>query len=115
DLIHVGVLTLIFPGAFAGDVVAGGAQDVGHALGAIDAVRDIRSAVFLLAAVQEAAHPVGPFIGDGEVVVDLAIGRVDAHLSAAGADAFHARHVVFHAPANLVDGVDGLLDNVVAR
>ena len=68
----------------------------------------------LLPAIADELRPVGVFVDDGEMVVDVAVLRLGEHLPAAHADGLD-RVLVLHHPGADVEEVDVLLDVEVAR
>ncbi len=89
-------------------------HQAGRALGAPDDVVDIVGAARLLAATGKDLGPVGVFVGDAEVVKDVAVLFAGPRLAAADADALDRRFVA-HDPRGFVEAMDVLLGVVIAR
>ncbi len=111
DLVHVGLGAAVSPFVLARNGIA---EHVGDSLRAQDIVFHLGVGLHPVAAMVIAAHIVGIFINDREVVVNIAIFRVGARLPAADTPAAHGR-LVPHDPAHRVDSVHGLFDDMIAR
>lgn len=81
--------------------------------GAEDVVGDICAGLVELAAGTESFHAVFPFVNGIEVVVDIAVFRIDACDASAGCGDFYGI-LVAHDPAEFVKAVDVLLVDVIA-
>ena len=100
---------------FSAPSIAGcGLHEVRSSLGADDVVADVHLAAVHLPAIGIDLRAVGVFEDDGVMIVDVAELLAGAHLPAADADGTHRRLVVHH-PGALVEAVDVLLDDVIAR
>src|ERR1043166_9054605 len=85
-----------------------------HAIGTHKVIRVITSASGLLPAIVKAARAVGVVIHHRKMVEDIPEFRGGPHLSAAKRNAFYRRFVL-HNPGHLINAVDSLLDDMVAR
>src|SRR5262249_23608219 len=108
----------VLPNDLAGEVVNHSFFDVAASLGARDPGRNVIGAVLLLATGMHVLPAIGVVVDDGVVIEDLASVRVvrgaEARLPTAQADR-RRRRSILHGPQPLVDAMDGLLDEVIAR
>ena len=116
-LVHVVLLRITLPNLAVGDdlVPVLEAADGGVAVGSHDVVAVVVATVGEVTAHVEATAAVGVFKGSAEVVVDVVAERhVGANLAATGADDAHRRNIL-HRPGDLVEGMDRLFSDVIAR